>query len=226
MNKFLLKNLVVFCTLILFPSSLFAVSSIEETVQAVQSTYEKAQDVSSEFIQKVELKALQRNIEKTGKALFKKPGRLYVEYGNNNEEGRIYISDGKKLWVYDKGDTQVNVYKVNPTTLPEEALAFLGGLGNLREQFRVSALSSTERKNLEVIDTLDWLLLIPKNPESELDALILGFDKKTHLVSEGFLKNESGNTSHYFFKNVTLNSQIPDTQFTFSKKPGVKEIQN
>jgi len=219
-----MKKYFLLFILILFPVHGVAADSVEKIVQAVQSTYEKAQEVSSEFIQRVELKALQRQVEKTGKALFKKPGKLYVEYGT--DEGRIYVSDGKKLWVYDKGDTQVNVYKVSPSTLPEEALAFLGGLGNIREQFRVSAVSAEERKNLEVRDNLDWLLLIPKNPESQLDALILGFDKNTHLVSEGFLKNESGNTSHYFFKNVTLNPQIPENQFIFAKKQGVKEIQN
>jgi outer membrane lipoprotein carrier protein len=199
-------------------------STTGEIVRQVQMTYEKANDVSSEFVQKVRVAALERDIEKTGKALFKKPGKLRVEY--EGEEGRLYVSDGKKLWVYEKGDTQVNVYPVNPDTLPEEALAFLGGLGNLRTHFRPSALTKNERKTLKVSDDLDWLLLIPKNPASQLDQLILGFDRSEHTVREAFLKNESGNLSHYFFKNVVLNSGLEDEQFVFVKPKGVKEIKN
>ncbi len=220
------KSLFYIFSLFLFPFSLSPLhaASIEEVIQQVQATYDKAQEVGSRFVQKVKVAALEREVEKTGKAFFKKPGRLRVEY--EGEEGRLYVSDGKKLWVYDTGDTQVNVYSVGPKTMPEEALAFLGGLGNLRAQFRVSGLNPTERKNIKANEQLDWLLLIPKNPESSLEELLLGFDRGSHLVSEAYLKNESGNVSHYFFKDVTLNPGFADDQFVFVKPKGVKEIKN
>lgn len=163
-------------------------------------------------------------MEKKGKTFFKKPGKIKVEY--SGESGRVYVSNGKKLWVYDAGDTQVNVYEVNAETIPEEALTFLGGLGNLRAQFKVSAVSKEEKTHLDIGENLDWLLLIPKNEKSKLDELILGFDKKTHLVNEAFLRNESGNTSHYFFKNVKVNNALADEEFEFKAGKGVKEIKN
>ncbi|MBF0491907.1 MAG: outer membrane lipoprotein carrier protein LolA [Deltaproteobacteria bacterium] len=199
-------------------------SSLEQSIQQIQATYEKATDVSSEFTQKIQVQSIGREIEKAGKTFFKKPGKFKVSY--DGEEGRDYISNGKKLWVYDKGDTQVNVYGVSAKTIPEEALSFLGGLGNLRAQFRVSAVTQEEQARLNVKDDLDWLLLIPKNEQSKLDELILGFDKKSHLVSEAFLKNESGNTSHYFFKNVKTNSGIAEEVFEFKSVKGVKEIKH
>ncbi len=208
----------------LFPFLSAAAPSTEEVIKQVQGTYDNAIDVSSDFLQKVKLKALEREVEKTGKALFKKPGKLRVEY--EGEEGKWYISDGKKLWIYDQGDTQVNVYAVTSQTLPEEALTFLGGLGNLRAQFRVSGLSENEKKSIAANPQLDWLLLIPKNQQSQMEELLLGFDKKAHTVIEAYLKNESGNVSHYFFKNVQLNASLPDSQFTFEKPKGVKEIKN
>lgn len=213
----------IFIITLLLSAPLFATSP-EEIVRQVQAVYEKAQDVSSEFSQKIEIKSLERTIEKTGKAFFKKPGKLKVEY--DGEEGRSYTSDGSRLWIYDKGDTQVNVYKVSGETLPEEALAFLGGLGNIREQFKVSAPTANDRKSLKLQDGLDWIALLPKNPESSLDRLVLGFDPQTHTVREAFMKNDTGNQSHYFFKNVLLNSNLGDTQFVFAKPAGVKEIKN
>lgn len=217
----IMKNYLFIFTILLFPSLCFA-SLTEEVIKQVQSTYDQANDVSSEFNQQVLIKALERKVEKTGKASFKKPGKLRVEY--EGDDGKLYLSDGKKLWVYEKGDTQVSVYKVSPQTMPEEALAFLGGLGNLRAQFRVSGLSENEKKSITANPNLDWLLLIPKNPQSQMEELLLGFDKQAHTVTEAYLKNESGNASHYFFKNVKLNSNLPDSEFVFDKPKGVKEI--
>jgi outer membrane lipoprotein-sorting protein len=131
----------------LFTFHVLHAASTEDVIKQVQSTYDSAQDVSSDFVQKVKIAALERDVEKTGRALFRKPGKLFVEY--EGEEGRLYISDGKKLWIYEKGDTQVNVFPVGPKTMPEEALAFLGGLGDLRQQFRVSPLNPTEKKNIK-----------------------------------------------------------------------------
>lgn len=196
----------------------------EEIIQKVQSTYENAQDVSSDFVQQVTIASLERQIEKTGKTLFKKPGKFRVEY--TGEEARLYVSDGKKLWMYDPGDKQVQVYEVSAKTIPEETLSFLGGLGNLKKQFQVSGLNATERKKIKANETLDWLLLIPKNPESTLDELLLGFDRTRYTITEAYLKNDSGNVSHYFFKNVTLNSGVKDSEFVFVKPKGVKEIKN
>lgn len=219
-------KLIFIFPLFLFPLSFppLHAATTEEVIQQVQATYDKAEDVSSEFIQKVNIKALEREVEKRGRAYFKKPGKLYVEY--EGEEGRLYVSDGKKLWIYEKGDTQVNVYKVGPQTMPEEALAFLGGLGDLRKQFRVSGLNPTEKKNIKANPDLDWLLLIPKNPESQLDELLLGFERTAHTVAEAYLKNESGNVGHYFFPRVRFNAGLPDSQFVFEKQKGVKEIKN
>jgi len=211
-------------SLLWVPSGYGAAPSTEEIIKQVQGTYDKAEDVSSEFTQKVKIASLEREVEKAGKALFKKPGKLRVEY--EGDEGRLYVSDGKKMWVYEKGDTQVQVYNMNAQTLPDEALTFLGGLGNLRAQFRVSGLSDNEKKSISANPNLDWLLLIPKNPQSQMEELLMGFDRQSHTVSEAYMKNESGNVSHYFFKKVQLNASLPESAFSFEKPKGVKEIKN
>ncbi len=218
-----MKKLLAFLTFSLLTMPLYLkAASTEEVIKQVQSTYDQAADVSSEFVQKVKIASLEREVEKKGKALFKKPGKLRVEY--DGDEGRLYVSDGKKMWLYEKGDTQVQVFDMTSKTIPDEALTFLGGMGNLRAQFRVSGLSENEKKSIKANPNLDWLLLIPKNPESQMEELLMGFDRQLHTVSEAYLKNESGNVSHYFFSNVRLNAALPDTEFSFDKPKGVKEI--
>lgn len=218
-----MKQIRLFLAFVLLLSPLFAhAASTEEVIKQVQATYDQASDVSSEFIQKVKIASLEREVEKKGKALFKKPGKLRVEY--DGEEGRLYVSDGKKMWLYEKGDTQVQVFNMSSQTIPDEALTFLGGMGNLRAQFRVSGLSDNEKKSISANPKLDWLLLIPKNPQSQMEELLMGFDPQAHTVTEAYLKNESGNVSHYFFSNVRLNAALPDSEFSFEKPKGVKEI--
>ncbi|MBL7685458.1 MAG: outer membrane lipoprotein carrier protein LolA [Deltaproteobacteria bacterium] len=212
-----------FIILFLLPGPLCALTPTEEVIQKVQATYEKAQDVSSQFVQKVKIASLEKEVEKIGKALFKKPGMFKVDYGDDSE-GRVYLSNGKKLWVYDKGDTQVQVYPVSSKTIPEEALSFLGGLGNLRAQFKVNPLNEKELQATKANSQLDWLLLTPKNPESQLDELLLGFERKGYTVSEAYLKNETGNVSHYIFDQVKLNSDLKESDFSFAKTKGVKEV--
>ncbi len=195
----------------------------DEIARQVQATYEKAQNVSSAFTQKVKIEALEREIEKSGEVTFQKPGKLRVEY--TGDRGRLYVSDGKKLWVYEKGDSQVNVYQVTPKTLPEETLAFLGGLGNLNKQFTVRDATKKVREK-KITGNLDWLLLVPRQASSQLEEMLLGFNPTSHLVEEAYLKNETGNQSHYFFKKVVVNSKFEDSKFVFGKVKGVKEIRN
>lgn len=198
-------------------------ASIEPLIQAVQKTYNGATDVKSDFTQQTFIPSLERTVEKTGRTLFQKPGKFRVEYAG--EQGRLYVSNGKKLWIFESGDSQVRVFPANNETIPEEALSFLGGLGDLKAQFQVKTLSPAEYEKTKANRSLDWLLLIPKNPKSTLDELLLGFDRGTHLVSEAYLKNETGNVSHYLFQNTALNSQIPEEEFVFQKPKGVKEIE-
>src|SRR4029453_14572922 len=117
-------TIAAFGLVILFPLGAGLAATTDEVLEKVQSVYDGARDVSSEFVQKVTITAVEREVEKSGAAIFKKPGKLRVEY--EGDDGRLYISDGKKLWIYEKGDTQVTVYPANPDTRREEPVAFLG----------------------------------------------------------------------------------------------------
>lgn len=193
-------------------------------VHQIQSTYESAKDISSTFVQKVKIAALEREVEKTGKTFFKKPGKMRIEY--DGKDGRQYISNGKILWIYEPGDSQVQVQALKEGGLPQEALAFLGGLGNLEKQFQVRPPTPAERKEKNLTPSLDWLMLKPKNTQSTLQEMFLGFNPTTHLVWEGYLKNETGNENHYLFKNVKTNTNLEENLFEFKKPKGVKEVKH
>ncbi|HEX5035368.1 MAG TPA: outer-membrane lipoprotein carrier protein LolA, partial [bacterium] len=117
------------------------------------------------------------------------------------EGGRNYLSDGKTLWIFESGDSQVQKMDVGETDMPAEALSFLGGLGRLKR----------ERQDL------GWMELTPLNKQSGLAWLVMGFDGG-NIAREVFLSTESGNLSHYTLENVALNQGLSDDLFKYSKK--------
>ncbi|MBI4412185.1 MAG: outer membrane lipoprotein carrier protein LolA [Deltaproteobacteria bacterium] len=194
-----------------------------QIVSNLQQTYRTAESWRAEFVQSTFVELLGRNIDKQGEIIVKKPGKLRIDY--KDKPGRQYLSDGKTLWVYVPGDTQVEVYRKISRLLAKEALTFMEGLGDIEKEFTVRLYPSPhtgeamiQGKNLDLIE------LRPRNAASIIKNIVMGIDPKTHLVVETTIFNESGNVTHYIFKNIKLNADPADELFIFKKQKGVREI--
>ena len=204
--------------LLLLPAALQAAA--EEPVSAladrVQALYEGAQDLSMEFEQKTYVAVLEKEVSKKGSARFKKPGKMAIRY--EGEGGRNYLSDGKSLWIFETGDSQIQSMAVDESNMPAEALTFLGGLGRLKRDFAVEAVDPKKWAALKREGKdLSWMELTPLAKKSGLAWLVMGFDASS-LAKEAFLSTDSGNLSHYVFKQVTLNPGLGDEIFKPAKK--------
>ena len=188
----------------------------------VQRAYEKTQDMQMNFEQSTWVRLLETEVKKTGQAQFKKRGKFLIQY--QGRRGKQYVCNGKKLWVYRQGDSQVQVYSCDEETVPAEALSFLGGLGNLKTDFVVAAVEPQKeivlkRKSAD----LKWLQLTPQKKRSQIQWLVMGFDPESYLIEELYMFTDSGNLSHYHFTRRQVNQGIKDKVFEFKKK-GVKAI--
>lgn len=183
----------------------------------VQRTYEQAGDLSIDFTQKTYVAVLEKEVSKKGKAQFKKPGKLAIRY--EGARGRNYQSDGKTLWIFESGDSQVEKIPLDEESLPAEALSFLGGLGNLKRDFAVEEVDPKKWQTLKrERGDLQWLELTPLQKRSSLQWLVMGFDPATAYAREVFLFTDSGNLSHYVFDKVELNRGLGDELFVYKKK--------
>ncbi|MBI2340835.1 MAG: outer membrane lipoprotein carrier protein LolA [Deltaproteobacteria bacterium] len=195
----------------------------ERTVANLQKTYQEAVSWKASFVQSTFVELLGRNINKTGEIVIKKPGKLRIEY--KDEPGRQYISDGKTLWIYVPGDTQVEVYRKISKLLAKEALTFMEGLGDIEKEFEVRDYPKANAREAMIQDKmLDLIQLRPHRPGSIIQNIVMGIDPKNHLVIEVTIFNESGNVTHYTFKNIKLNSDVADELFIFKKEKGIREI--
>jgi len=190
-------------------SLLFSVSlHASGLADRVQRAYQKTETFSADFVQKTKIEVLDRDIEEPGHLVFSKPGKFLIHYTGKKE--RNYISDGLTLWIYHPREKEVEVIEHVQDTVSREALVFLGGLGEMSQEFKV-----TESK-------ADQLQLIPKSKSSPFSKLVLTIAPETSLVSAVSLFPKSGNRSDYAFTAVQTNGSVPESTFQFEKN-GVKE---
>ncbi len=210
-----LSYLLLFLTAFCFPTKAQA-QEAQVFAQKVQRAYEFTEDLKMDFVQKTYVAILEKEVSKKGTAQFRKPGKFAIVY--EGSRGRQYLSNGKTLWIYETGDSQVQSFSVNDDTVPAEALSFLGGLGNLKRDFVVEEVEAKKLTQLRPEKTsLRWLELTPLKKKSTIQWLVMGFDKESGLAQELFISTESGNLSHYVFSNIVPNSGIGQEVFEFKK---------
>jgi len=206
---------LLFLVLSLGVRSLWA-EDLAAFTQKIQKTYDSTQDVAMDFTQKTYVAVLEKEVSKKGSARFKKPGKFSIRY--EGAGGRQYLSNGKTLWIYEAGDSQVQQAPANEESLASEALIFLGGLGNLTRDFAVEEVDPKKVEKLKIsLGDLRWVELTPLKKKSTLQWLIMGFDKDKAIAKEIYLLTESENISHYLMDRVQFNTGVADTEFEYQK---------
>lgn len=211
-----MKSLFFLPYLILGISVPLHAQALKPFADQIQKTYDQAQDLSLHFVQETYVAVLEREVKKQGSGQFKKPGKLRIDYAGEN--GRQYLSNGKTLWIFQKGDAQAQTVSLSDQEFPAEALSFLGGLGNLQRDFSVEEVDEKKWKSLNrEKNGLRWLELTPLQKRSTIQSLVMGFDIGSALAKEIYLFTESGNLSHYTISEIKMNSGLSDTIFEFKK---------
>lgn len=210
--------------LVLFPLLLVpgparaAALSLDEALEQLERTYRRLVDLKAPFEQAAFNRTLGQNLEARGTLYWKKPGRLRWEYAAPTPQQ--IVSDGERLWVYTPELQQVNVVPA-PEALAGPAGSFVQGLGELRHHFHARFLNlaqPTDRDGLVVLD------LRPKRPQPLLARLIVSVDPTSWLVRKAVLYDETDNTVTVQFLEVTVNSGLADSLFTFVPPPGTAVV--
>lgn len=194
-------------------------AGLDAVIQNLKNTYRHADSWQADFTQSTYVELLGREITKNGEMFLKKPGKLKIVY--KGAHAKMYLSNGRRLWIYTEGDSQAELYPNASAVLSREALGFLQGLGELEKTFWV-----TEPKGSSPMKdaSLELVSLKPRDTSSSIKKIVLGVEAKTGIVRETVLTNVSGNKTHYVFKNVRLNSTLENSFFEFKKPAGVLEI--
>jgi outer membrane lipoprotein-sorting protein len=126
------------------------------------------------------------------------------------------VSDGKTVWIFDPAFGEVQKLPAAEGFLTGAAARFLLGAGDMRRDFKVSAVSCDK--------AAAELELIPRQPAT-YEKLRLDVDPGTGDVRRTRIIDLLGNEVVVEFQEQRLNLKPADSEFQFQVPDGVKVIE-
>ena len=102
-------------------------------LKAVETRYNHAQTLQVVFHEAYTGPGRPRRTE-SGTLLLRKPGRMRWDY--TSPQGKLFVSDGKYLWLYTPSNNQVEKMKIKESDDMRAPLAFLLGKLHFDKEFR------------------------------------------------------------------------------------------
>lgn len=180
----------------------------EEEASRIQRAYAGFKDITGNFTQKSFIKDLKRTDTYKGR-FYIKASKFRWEYTGEKPQ-TIYIS-GDKLIIHQKNEKQAYITKFDSTTYGQSPIVLLGGLGDIRSDFDISAKDSR-------------LILRPKKPMGNIVQIeVLPSEEEFPIKSLRIIDNLSNRTD-IELKDIKLNTGIKDKLFEFTPPEGVSII--
>ncbi len=213
--KFLLK-----LTVLLLGFAYQAIGLPEETALGALKTLLKSMNTLEAHVhQTLQDPQGQRIEDQTGILYLKKPAKIY--WMVSGAEGRLIISNGQKIWDFDRGLAQVIVQKIHPKKqLQASPLFFLSGhLDQLHRYFNVQRLAKQGKYCMNRSTQCFDLKAKQGQVDQAFEAMQLGFFEG-HL-QEMRLLDALGQSVYWTFSQVRLNQPIAEERFNFKIPEGV-----
>src|SRR5215510_10945238 len=175
-----------------------------EIVDKMQKFYERTQDFKGEFRQVQTDKVFGRKRVYDGSVKFKKPGKMRWDY--KSPEKKLFVSDGKTLWLYEPEDNQAFKQSLTESALPT-AVTFLSGQGKLDKEFDVTAAEAGDAE----AEAGDYTIkLTPKAPTAQYKYILLVVDPKHSHVKQSVIHETERKSNRLSFNKVELNTKMAD----------------
>lgn len=203
----LLRPLLLFVGLLcVFPAHADAIAELEQF-------FNQTHTLKGDFTQRVyETQGSSLLRTTTGSFELARPDRFNWSYLKPHEQQ--IVSDGKKMWVYDRDLAQVTVSPV-AKRLGQAPIMLLGGGTPLSKSF---TLSDEGQSN-----GMSWVQLIPKKlHDAQFERIRLGLQQG--LVREMVLYDQFGHRTVIELDHLVQNTSLPAADFEFSAPPGVDVV--
>ena len=181
------------------------------SVDALKALLQQTTTARAHFAQMVLDKNLKMLQQATGTMQFSRPGKFRWEYDKPHEQ--LIVSDGAKVWLYDKDLNQVTVRRLD-RALGSSPAALLAGSNNIDKDYTLTALGNQ--------DGLDWLEALPRTPDTAFESVRLGFGKSGLEAME--LRDQFGQVTVIKFSTIERNPKLPPESFRFTPPKGADVI--
>lgn len=198
------------------PQPAQAVAGADETIDKVQSVFDKTKSMKAGFTQVLESKGFGITGQYGGTVYILKPSKMLWRYAE--PKGRTLVSDGSKLWLYDPEDKIAYYDEVKGYLHEKSPALFLAGEKTLRELFTISLV---EPGKMDKLDEVVRLKLTPKSPQAGVKGFLLTVDGKTYGMVELLMVDHLGNRNKITFHDVERGVEIDPSIFSFTPPEGV-----
>lgn len=183
-----------------------------DAVQNLERFFQTTNSLSGRFVQKVYSSRGTLISQSSGTFELQRPDRFRWSYLKPHEQ--ILVSDGRTLWIYDRGLAQVTVRKVGQA-LGRAPIALLGGGVPLTKNYRLG--DDGRHAGLE------WVRLRPKDSQnSQFQRILIGL--KGEQVREMILFDAFGHKTQIVFRDIKRNLPLPARDFRFVPPKGVEVV--
>jgi chaperone LolA len=183
-------------------------------LQASQ-VYEKTVTLKSEFVQRIEIRALEREKEGRGVVFQKKPNYFLMKF--EDPEGDIVVADGQWFWMYYPSAQPDQVIRTPIGETTEGAT--LGG------QFLNDPSARYVSTYVEVSDVggrpAHLISLVPKF-DAPYTLVRVWIDTKDYLVRQFEVYEQNETIRTITLSNVQAGVDLPDDLFAFTPPSGVE----
>jgi outer membrane lipoprotein carrier protein len=149
----------------------------------------------------------------SGELLLQKPGRMRWTY--SEPAGKLFISDGQKVYLYTSADNRVEVSKLKASDDMRAPMAFLLGKLNLHKEFRSFETKPSENGTYLIADAKSDRL-----PYERVEMLI----GPSYTIQELTVDGRDGSRLAFSFRNEQVNPAAPATAFRFSPPAGAEVV--
>lgn len=200
-----LLSVITLCSALL-PSVTFA-GGIEQ----LQAFWSETKSARANFVQVVASNSGRKPQQSVGIMAFARPGKFRWSY--EKPYAQLLVSDGVKLWTYDKDLEQVTIKKLG-TLLNGSPAALLAGDGDLNKHFTL-----TEAGKADGLDIVD---VVPRDKESTFSRMRIGLSDKIPRLME--VRDNFGQVTTIMFSGFERNPSLPAAMFTFTPPKGVDVV--
>jgi outer membrane lipoprotein carrier protein len=197
--------------LILLLAVLMPATAGAASADALKALLEQTTTARARFAQMVLDRNLKQLQQVTGTMQFSRPGKFRWEYDKPFEQ--TIVSDGSRVWLYDKDLNQVTVRRLD-RALGSSPAALLAGSNEIEKSYTLTSAGSQ--------DGLDWLDAVPKTQDTAFERIRLGFGKTGLEAME--LLDQFGQITVIKFSTIERNAKLPQEAFRFTPPQGADVI--
>jgi outer membrane lipoprotein carrier protein len=188
--------------------------SLDEVIQRVEKHY-SVSGFTAKFFQTSSIKAMEITDSATGRAFFKRSGKMRWEY--ETPDRQIIITDAKTLWVFRPEDNQVMIGKAPSFFKGGKGFSFLSDMKVIRQKFDMVLEKETE-------EGFFVLKLLPREKTYDIVEIFLWISRNSFDVVKILTYNSYGDETRIVFNNVQLRENLDDSLFTFEVSEGMEVL--